>query len=49
MLAARQQDAESLRRHYESTSEIILWSLISGHLLQDPIRRPTYQRYADHQ
>jgi hypothetical protein len=24
MLAARQQDAESLRRHYESTSEIIL-------------------------
>jgi hypothetical protein len=24
-------------------------SLISGHLLQDPIRRPTYQRYADHQ
>jgi hypothetical protein len=24
MLAARQQDAESLRRHYESASEIIL-------------------------
>ncbi len=24
MLAARQQDAESLRRHYESVAEIIL-------------------------